>query len=228
MRISDTLSDSWGFAQDALFGKWVRWIMLAISSIIFPVMYGYTVKVMRGEEPAYEEESFFTLFINGIKLFVINIVYMIIPLVVFCLTIGYAIIGIISSGKYLSLASILPLVGGIIFGLLITVVLAIIFMLLGIIGSVRFARTGSMGEAFALGEIIATIGRIGWIHYIVSIIAIFIVALVLVIIVTIVEVILAIIPILGWIIGWILSLFLSPFISLMVSRYYSLLYDSGV
>lgn len=150
-------------------------------------------------------QSFFSLFIDGIKLCVINIVYMIIPMLAFIATVGYAIIGIISSGEDISLASILPIVGGVITGLVITIILAIIFGLLGIIGSVRFARTGEMGQAFAIGEIMATIGRIGWVHYIASIIALMVVVFFLIIIITIIELVLAIVPIAGWIIGWILS-----------------------
>lgn len=227
MRISNTLSESWGFAQEALFGKWVRWIMLVISSIIFPVMYGYTVRIMRGNHPVYEEESFFGLFIDGIKLCVINFVYMIIPMLVLFATIGYAIVGVISSGKEITIDSILPIVGGFLTGLVIFILFAIIFGLVGIIGSVRFARTGSMGEAFAVGEIISTIGKIGWIHYIVSLISLMVVIFILVAVITIIELILCIIPIIGWIVGWALSLFLGTFISLMSSRFYSLLYDSG-
>jgi hypothetical protein len=226
MKISNALSNSWHFAQDALVGKWVRWIMLVISSILFPIMYGYTVRIMRGIEPAYEEESFFGLFIDGIKLCIINIVYMIIPILVFITTIGFAFIGIISSGNEITFTSILPVLGGFIAGVLITIILVIIFGLLSIIGSVRFARTGSMEEAFAIGEIITTIRNIGWIHYIASIFVLMVALFVLIFAITIIELILCIIPILGWIIGWILSLFLGPFISIMTSRYYSLLYDS--
>lgn len=228
MRISDKLSESWGFAQEALFGKWVRWIMLVISSIIFPVMYGYTVRIMRGNHPVYEEESFFGLFIDGIKLFVINIVYMIIPMVVLFGTIGYTIVGIVSSRNEITLDSMLPVLGGLLTGIVLFIVCAIIFGLVNIIGAVRFARTGSMGEAFAVREIVSTIGKIGWIHYIASLIALIVVVFILVAVVTIIELILAIIPIVGWIIGWALSLFLGTFISLMSSRFYSLLYDSGV
>ncbi|MFH0966238.1 MAG: DUF4013 domain-containing protein [Methanobacteriota archaeon] len=228
MRIGNNLSNSFGFAQDALLGKWVRWIMLVISSIVFPVMYGYTVKVMRGIEPAYEEESFFTLFIDGIKLCVINVVYMIVPIVVFAATIGYAIFGIISAGGNFSVQSILPILGGLIGGIILTIILGFIFMLLSIIGSVRFARTDSLGEAFAIGEIVSTIGKIGWVNYIFSLIALFIAVFFIVFIIMVIEIVLAFIPILGWIIGWIISLFLGPFLSLMTSRYYSLLYDEGV
>ncbi|PWR74301.1 DUF4013 domain-containing protein [Methanospirillum lacunae] len=228
MRISDALSESWGFAQEALFGKWVRWIMLVISSIIFPIMYGYTVRVMRGNQPVYEEESFFGLFIDGVKLCIINIVYMIIPMLVLFATIGYALFGIIISGKEITINSVLPILGGFITGILIFIFLAIIFGMVGIIGSVRFARTGSMGEAFAIGEIVSTIGRIGWIHYIVSLLALMVVVFILMTVVTIIELMLIIIPVVGWIVGWVLSMFLGPFISLMSSRFYSLLYDSGI
>jgi hypothetical protein len=228
MGIGDNLSSSLGFAQEALFGKWVRWIMLVISSIVFPVMYGYTVKVMRGIEPAYEEESFFTLFIDGIKLFVICIVYMIVPIIAFIITIGYAVFGIISTGGDISAQSILPIAGGLIGGIILTLILSFIFLLLGIIGSVRFARTESMGEAFAIGEIVSTIGKIGWLNYILSLIVLFIAVAIIMIVIIVIEVILAFIPIIGWLIGWIISLFISPFLSLMTSRYYSLLYDEGV
>ena len=227
MKIGENLSNSIQFTHDALFGKWVRWIMLVISSLVFPVMYGYTVRIMRGIEPAYEEESFFSLFIDGIKLCVIYLVYMIIPLIVFAITIGYAIFGIIMTGGEFSMQTLLPIAGGLIVGLILTAIIGFIFMLLSVIGSVRFSRTENFGEAFALGEIISTIGKIGWVNYILSLIALFIVVFIIVIIVTVIEVILGIIPILGMIIGWIISLFLGPYLTLMTSRYYSLLYDEG-
>ncbi len=228
MKISENLSNSFGFAQDALFGNWVRWIMLVISSLIFPVMYGYTVRVMRGIEPAYEEESFFSLFIDGVKLFVIYLIYMIVPMLAFAATIGYAVFGIISNGGNISLPTIFTLAGGLFIGITLTVILCFIFMMLSVVGSVRFARMGSMGEAFALGEIISTIRAIGWVNYILSLFALGILVVVIMVIITIIEIILAFIPILGWILGWIISLFLGPFITLMSSRYYSLLYDEGI
>ncbi len=227
MKITENLSDAFSFASDALFGRWVRWIMLIIASLVFPVMYGYTVEILRGRQPDYEEASFFTLFIDGVKLFVINILYLIVPVITGMITFGYAILGIISTGGEFSMESILPIIGGVFVGLLITLIIAIIFGLLGIIGAVRFARTGSMAEAFAIGEIIATIGRIGWINYILSLIVIFVVIFVIMIALTAVELILGIIPLLGVIIGWILSLAVSPFISLLIARFYSLLYDEG-
>jgi len=152
---------------------------------------------------------------------------MIVPMLAFAATIGYAIFGIISAGDNLSVQSILPIIGGLIGGIILTVILGFIFMVLSIIGSVRFARTESLGEAFAIGEIVLTIGKIGWVHYIFSLIALFIVLFFIVLVIMVIEVLLVFIPVLGWIIGWIISLFLGPFLSLMTSRYYSLLYDEG-
>lgn len=228
MRIGEKISDSIEFTNEALFGKWVRWVMLVISSIIFPIMYGYTVRIMRGIQPEYEEESFFSLFIDGIKLFVIYLLYMIIPLIAFAATIGVAVFGIIQTGGEFTMDSILPIAGFLIGGLLITLVIAFIFMLLYVIGAVRFARTESMSEAFAMGEIFSTIGKIGWFNYIVSIIALIIAIFIIAIGVTIVEVILGFIPILGLIIGWILNMLISPYLSIMMSRYSSVLYDEGL
>lgn len=228
MRIGEKISDSIEFTNEALFGKWVRLVMLVISSIIFPIMYGYTVRIMRGIQPEYEEESFFSLFIDGIKLFVIYFLYMIIPLIAFAATIGVAVFGIIQTGGEFTMDSILPIAGGLIGGLLITLIITFVFVLLYVIGAVRFARTESMSEAFAMGEIFSTIGKIGWLNYILSLIALIVVAFIIMLAVTVVELVLGFIPILGWIIGWILSMFLGPYLSIMMSRYYSVLYDEGL
>ena len=228
MRIGENIQNSFAFTHEALFGKWVRWIMLAISSLIFPIMYGYTVKIMRGVQPAYEEESFFTLFIDGIKLLVINIVYMIIPLIACAATIGYAVFGIIIAGKNFSLETLLSMAGGLITGLVLTIILAIIFTLLNVIASVRFARTGSIGEAFAIGEIITTIRKIGWVNYIFSLIVLFIVVAVIIIVLTCIEMALNMIPLIGIILGCVISLFTGPYLSILTSRFYSLLYDEGI
>jgi hypothetical protein len=188
----------------------------------------YTLKIMRGIQPEYEEESFFALFIDGVKLCIINILYMIIPLIAFTATIGYAVYGIIMAGGNFSFATLLPLAGGLLSGLILTIVLAIIFFLLNVIASVRFARTESFFEAFALREIVATISTIGWIRYIFSLVFLMAVVIVIMIVVTIIEVILGVIPILGIILGWLISLFLGPYISIMTSRFYSLIYNDGV
>jgi hypothetical protein len=212
MGIGDNLSDSFGYAQEALVGKWVRWIVLLISTLIFPILYGYTIRVMKGINPAPEVEGFLNLFIDGIKLFIIYIVYMIIPLIILFASLGAGAMG--SNGG--NGAGSFAMLGAAAGGILIFFIVAFLFGLFAIIGIVRFARTDAMGEAFNFGEIIAIIGRIGWLNYILALVVLFLVLLVI-------EVVLSIIPI----IGWLILLIISPLLVIMASRYYSNLYDQG-
>ncbi|MCA1915110.1 MAG: DUF4013 domain-containing protein [Methanospirillum hungatei] len=144
------------------------------------------------------------------------------------MTIGVTVFKIIQTGGNFTMDALIPIAGTLIAGGVISIIIGFIFLLLSIIGSVRFARTQSMKEAFALGEIFGTIGTIGWINYIISLIAFFIVVILILLVVTIIEILLGFIPILGWLIGWIINLFLSPYLSILGSRYYSLLYDEGI
>jgi hypothetical protein len=100
-------------------------------------------------------------------------------------------------------------------GIFIAGILAIILALLAIVGVIRFARTGSMGEAFNFSAILATIGKIGWGSYILALI-------VITVILMIVSIILGIIPVLGPII----QLIAGPFLSVFSVRYICTLYDS--
>jgi hypothetical protein len=69
------LGDSFDYTKEALWGRWTRWLLLLISTIIFPLIYGYSVRVMSGTKPAPEPEGWIRLFIDGIKLIVISLVY---------------------------------------------------------------------------------------------------------------------------------------------------------
>ena len=70
------LDDSFAYAKEGVWGKWTRWILLIVSMIIFPLILGYMVRIYRGEKPAPELEDWWTLFIDGLKLLVVQIVYL--------------------------------------------------------------------------------------------------------------------------------------------------------
>jgi hypothetical protein len=220
MGIGELISDSFGYVNEGLIGKWVRWIILIISSIIFPLIMGYSLRVMKGTTPAPEPGEYLGMFIDGIKMIIIEIVYMIIPFIigigVFFLSGGFGSLtmygmNVNSPAAYIGM---LIATGGI--SLLLFMFVAFIFSLFGIIGMVRFARTGKMGEAFAFGEISSTIGKIGWIQYIIALLLIFIV-------VFIIYAIIAFIPV----IGWLINIVIAPYIAILFARYYSNLYDLG-
>jgi len=98
-------------------------------------------------------------------------------------------------------------------------IVAIITMLLSLIGAIRFARTGSMGEAFNFGAILETIGKIGWGTYIVALIVLIIVQFVIGIVLSII----AMIPVLGAIIQFVLF---APLV-IFEYRYICQIYDAA-
>jgi hypothetical protein len=211
MDIGKALNDSLEYAKDAVWGKWVRWLLLIISTIIFPLILGYELEVYRGKKPAPEPADWGKLFIDGIKLFIIQLIYAIPVLIVAVIFIGTGVILAMGGSPGAALAAI----GTIAVGVILTLIVAIIVGLFEATGVVRFARMGQMGEAFNFNAILAQIGKIGWGSYILSLIVVCIVAF-------IIAMILSIIPV----IGGLLMLIVAPALAIFVARYITLLYDS--
>jgi hypothetical protein len=209
MDIGSVLNDSIGYAKDAVWGKWARWILLIIASIIFPLIMGYELEVYRGKKPAPEPVGWVKLFIDGIKLLIIQIIYAIPALIVLFATIGAGALAIRSP------AAAMAMWGAFAIGIVITVIVAFIVGLFELIGVVRFARTGKMGEAFNFSAITDRIGKIGWGSYILALI-------VLGIVVCIIAFILSAIPF----IGWLLFLIAIPALVIFSARFVTLIYDS--
>jgi hypothetical protein len=188
-------------------------VAAVIAALILSAFYlGYQMKILRGETPLPLVSGYGRLFTDGIRYLVIEIIYAIPVIIILALTIGGAIASAASAGP--DFGDVLPIIGGVIIGILVAIVIGFFIGLFAVIGLVRFARTGRMGEAFNFGAITTTIGRIGWGHYILALI-------VVVVIIIIVQVVLGIIPY----VGGILQIIVSPFITVFYSRYLSLLYD---
>jgi len=210
------VGDSFEYAKEAVVGKWNKWLMLIIATILLalPLM-GYALKVLRGEKPAPEVADWGTLFIDGIKVFIVSLIYAI-PLIIVGFIVGAASAAAIMSGNY---SAMMAAFGAMALGVLVMFVLGVIIAVFEVIGIVRFARTGSIGEAFNISAILATINKIGWVPYIIALIVLMIVAIIIAIIVGI----LTMIPFLGIIIYVCL---IAP-ITLLFARYICLLYDSA-
>jgi Protein of unknown function (DUF4013) len=216
MDFGNMLGDSFAYAKDAVLGKWKEWLLLIVATILLTIpLMGYTLRVLRGEKPAPEVTGWGTLFVDGIKYLVIAIIWAIPCLIVLVLALGSFIAAIVSGNTEAAMGFL----GGAILGLLVFLVVAIITSLLATIGIVRFARTGSMGEAFSIGAILATIGKIGWGTYILALIVLFIVQF----IVAIALAVFGLIPFLGIIVE---IIFLGP-ISVFEARYICQLYDAA-
>jgi len=211
MDIGKALNDSLEYAKDAVWEKWVRWLLLIISAIIFPLLLGYELEVYRGKKPAPEPTDWVKLFIEGIMLLIIGIIYLIPVIIVALIFIGSGVL----LATPMSPGAIMAGIGTIAVGVILTLIVAFIVALIATMGFVRFARTGKMGEAFNFNAILAHIGKIGWGSYIIALIVVCIVAI-------IIGGILSIIPV----IGWLLVLIVDPPLAIFVARYITLIYDS--
>ena len=147
------------------------------------------------------------LFIDGICYLVITIVYMIVPLIIFAIM----FISAFGGGR-----NALPLL---LVAILVLIILAALISLIALMGVIRFARTGSMGEAFNFSAIIGHIGNIGWGNYIVALIVLWIVGLAFAFGISLLQQV----PV----IGWIIYLFLIPAYTIFTARYLTLVYDSA-
>ena len=210
------LSDAFTYAKDAVIGKWKQWFLLIVATVLlFLPLLGYSLKVLRGEKPAPEVTGWGTLFVDGIKYLVLSLIYAIPALIVLFITLGGLVFAIISGNT----AHVLALIGGVILGLIVFVIVAVITGLFSMIGLIRFARTGSMGEAFNFGAILATIGKIGWGSYVLAWVALLIVQVIIGVIIGVFY----IIPALGILVELV---FIAPIV-LFQARYFCQVYDSA-
>lgn len=206
------LGDSFSYAKDAVWGKWVQWILLAISTIIFPLIMGYMVRIYSGVKPAPEVGNWVGMFIDGLKLFVIGFIYAIPLFIIMAIFMVPAIMAANGGDPLLALGSL-----GI--GLLLVLIVGIIISLISAIGMIRFAHTDSIGQAFAFGAILEHIGKIGWGSYIIALIILWIVGIVFGFVVGL----LGAIPVLGWLITFLLY----PVWAIFAARYMTLIYESA-
>jgi len=216
MGISQMIGDSFGYAKDGLAGKWGKWILLIISCIIFPLIMGYVMRIYRGVTPSPELDNWGRMFIDGIKLFIVELIYAI-PVIIIGVVLLFSTIMAVAAAMATPPINPNAVLGLILADIFVFIIFALVLIIIGIINAtavVRFARTDSFGEAFNFGAIFSHIGRIGLVSYILALIAMGIV-------VGIIEIVCELIPI----IGIIILVIISPLLVMFQARYLSLLYD---
>ena len=192
-------------------------IALILAALLSAFLSGYSLKILRGGKPLPPVVGFGTLFTEGIRYTVIQVIYMIPALIIFCITVLPAMLSVwtnlLAGSKPAGMG---PVFMGMLGGILITLIVGFIFGLFSFIGVVRYARTGSFHEAFRFSAILETIRTIGWGTYIAAL-------LIMMAIVLVVSFVIGVIPV----IGGILHLVIGPFITVFIMRYVCLLYDSA-
>ena len=220
--ITENIGKSFDFAKTRLVGHWLDWIILIILCIIpiigWALLMGFTVRVYRGGEAKLGE--WIKMLIDGILVWIISIVYSIVPMIVLFIFGGAAVFaGLLNPTTMMDPNAVSAAMAGVsIIGLIIFLIVVLIFGIMSSMAIVRFAKEESFGAAFQFGEIFKIIGKIGWIHYILSIIVLAIIFAVIGFICGLLMIVL---------IGFILMLILLPFLCIWQARFVANLYESA-
>ena len=216
-------------------------IILSLMSLIVSfIVLGYSVEVIKGGtdgDKILPDFDYVKQFVIGIKAFILEIIYFIIPAVIVIIVasasglftsltkITYASIDAIGNGagNFTAIMAAIPkstmstFTNALTVTLIIAIILFIIFSLMSFTGLVRFAKSGSGTEGLRFRQIIKDMSNIGFVKIIVTLIVIYIIALAM----TAVIGVIGLIPYIGVFIGIFVGV---PFILLFLYRAIGLLY----
>lgn len=242
MNISDILKDSFKFpvsnwkrflilgiiilasslfsVSNLYFGYSPYMILMILPSYILIFFYrGYLLRVIKvsasgdNELPGFYE--WIQIFIDGLKVFLVSILYYIIPVIV--LMAGFFLTFDLSSGKF-GFGNLNPTA---MIVLSIGSLLYILFTFFYDIGLANMAYQGKLEAALSFSEIKEIIRKIGWKKYL----ALFIVLLLIMIVSTVISYLAGSISLIGVIIVGIL---VSPYLTLISNRAIGLIYKESL
>jgi hypothetical protein len=139
---------------------WIKTVLIGgvlsfFGILLIPlfVVYGYVIRVVRAtidgedEPPVFEEWG--DLLVEGLKAWLIGVVYMLVPLIVGLVLIGGSIAAMTAGGRAGAGAGAAGFLGG----FLVTTVLALVFGYAAAAAIVTFAREERFGAAFDVGAV---------------------------------------------------------------------------
>jgi len=223
--LSDNLSNSFAFARKLFsdFGRLIILIVLDIIPIVNLIVTGYASRVLKespGADSPPKLENYGALFIDGLKIVIASIIYMLIPLILIAAGFGSFFAAMVTGGgPNFMWGGFTPAYMGLLGGtgvvlVLVGLLVAFVMLILLAAGIAHMIKTGKFGKAFAFGEILNVIGKIGWGKYIAWLILIVVLA-------AIVGAIAGAIPYVGWIIAAIIG----PALTVFYFRSLGLLYS---
>lgn len=234
MEYGNLLDDALHYTKDGIFSNVDRWIKLIVAIICLGIpMNGYVMRIYRGTDAAPEVDRWGTLFVDGIKLIIVGLIYAIPVMILWVFIYGDMMLSLMQ-GDTAMMQYWSPNLG-------LLLVMYIIEIIIGIImpvAAIRFARMGSFSEAFNFSAILATIKRIGWINYIIALILIALVIGIPVFIIVFAFVLLggmsmvmlggSIVALFGFIgAAFIILLVLMPLFGVFQARYITKVYESA-
>lgn len=233
------LDDAFGYAKESIWNRNRRWLVLIGCMVVFPLILGYMVRIYRGTTPAPEPGEWGSMFMDGLKLLLVEIVYAIPVIILIILAFMPLLFTMIASGplssNYSSLTDtqveqwlsthpeFFTALGIMVIVVLLAVLVGITITIFSFLGTVRFARTGSMAEAFNFSAILAHIRKIGWLNYLLALVVITVIGFIFGMVLNVFSVI----PAIGDIIGLIAMLVLYVPYLVFSSRFAARVYDAG-
>jgi hypothetical protein len=225
MDLSDNLSNSFAFARKLFsdFGRLIILIVLDIIPIVNLIVTGYASRVLKespGADSPPKLENYGDLFIDGLKIVIASIIYMLIPLILIVAGFGSFFAAMVTGGgPNFMWGGFTPAYMGLLGGtgavlVLVGLLVAFVMLILLAAGIAHMIKTGKFGKAFAFGEILGIIGKIGWGKYLAWLILIVVLA-------AIVGAIAGAIPYVGWVIAAIIG----PALTVFYFRSLGLLYS---
>ncbi|WP_455367416.1 DUF4013 domain-containing protein [[Eubacterium] cellulosolvens] len=227
MEIGENLQNAWNYTKQMTtdIGRWVILLIIGLIPIVNFIIIGYMARIVK-ETPSLDApprlEHYLDLWIQGLKIIIILLIYMVIPLILFGIGIATMVVSFVGMGGMRSWPSglipgsmgwnIWPLVGvgGIM--VIVGIIIAFLIAIIAIIGIVHMIKNNQLGKAFAFGEIANVIGKIGWGKYILWLI-----------IILIINFVFGAIGNIPWI-GWLITLIFTPPFMVFVARSIGLIY----
>lgn len=235
MEYGNLLDDALHYTKDGIFSNVNRWMKLIVAIICLGIpMNGYVMRIYRGTDAAPEVDRWGNLFVDGIKLIIVGVIYAIPMMILWAFIYGGMMLAVMA-GNTAMIQSWSPNLG-------LLLVLYIVEIIIGIImpvAAIRFARTASFSEAFNFSAILATIKQIGWLNYIIALILITLVIAIPVFIIIVAFILIGgismymlgggMVALLAFIAAAILVLLiLMPLFGVFQARYMTKVYDSAV
>lgn len=185
MEIGEIVSDSVKYPTS----DWTKIIILAVILLIPIVNFigmGYVLRIIKGtlagldDLPDFDEIG--ELFIDGLKILVVGIVYAI-PIWIIAAIIGFILsmlFGATTSATTYYSADATAMIGGMIASYAVIIIVALIVGLIEIIGIANMAYyDGDLGAAFRFSDILNYIATIGWGKYIITYVIIALIGMVI-------------------------------------------------
>jgi hypothetical protein len=139
---------------------WVRTVVIGsvltlLGFLLIPaiLVFGYYMRVMRstisgdGTPPEFDEWS--DLFVDGLKGFAVTLVYMLVPAIVFGVTVGGFLTATVAGDGNVGFGAVL----GALAGFAVSAVIALLFWYVVPAAVANVARTGKVGSGFAFEEL---------------------------------------------------------------------------